>query len=53
VDCIPTTSATSSTLDGRTYEKWSRTKIYEISEDGKAKVHSDTAGDVFKWVKIR
>jgi len=45
-------------IDGRTflfvpYQEWGRTKIYEILADGSAKLHSDTAGDVFKWVKIR
>jgi hypothetical protein len=46
------------TLDGRTflfvqYQSYGRTKIYEIGEDGRAKEHADTVGDVFKWVRVR
>ncbi|HVJ91340.1 MAG TPA: hypothetical protein VM580_16160 [Labilithrix sp.] len=46
------------TLDGRTflfvpYQKWGRTKAYELTSDGKAIARFDTAGDVFKWVRVR
>lgn len=45
-------------LDGRTfvflpYDEWSRTKGYEIAEDGTATEHFDTVGDVFKWIRVR
>lgn len=45
-------------LDGRTflflpYDQWGRTKIYELDAEGRATVHSDTLGDVFKWVRVR
>lgn len=45
-------------LDGRTfvflpYEDYGRTKIYEIDDDGRAIERGDTAGDVFKWIKVR
>jgi len=58
IDVDLSSGAQFAVLDGRTfifapYEDWARTKIYELGDDGKAKVHSDTIGDVFKWVKIR
>jgi hypothetical protein len=45
-------------LDGRTflfvtYEEWSRTRIYELDDDGRATEVGDTIGDVFKWIRIR
>ena len=46
------------TLDGRTfvflpYDEWSRTRIYEIDDEGVATERGDTLGDVFKWVRVR
>jgi hypothetical protein len=45
-------------LDGRTfvflpYEDWSKSKIYELDEDGRAVERATTTGDVFKWVRVR
>jgi hypothetical protein len=58
VDAEVGESAQFAVLDGRTfvflgYDDWARTKIYEIDEDGMAVEHADTAGDVFKWVRVR
>jgi hypothetical protein len=45
-------------LDGRTfvflpYDEWARTKVYELDSAGKATARFETAGDVFKWVRVR
>lgn len=45
-------------LDGRTflfvpYDDWSRTKGYELNDNGAVTEVFDTLGDVFKWVKVR
>jgi hypothetical protein len=45
-------------LEGRTfvfppYEDWGRTKAYELDDEGKAKLHFDLVGDVFKWLRVR
>jgi hypothetical protein len=58
IDVDVSSGAQFAVLDGRTfvfapYEDWGRTKIYELDKNGKASVHSDTVGDVFKWIKVR
>ncbi len=58
IDVDATSGAQFAVLDGRTfvflpYQEWGRSKIYEIDGDGQATERGDTAGDVFKWVKIR
>jgi hypothetical protein len=45
-------------LDGRTFifvpfDDWSRTKVYELAADGKAREHFEVLGDVFKWLRVR
>jgi hypothetical protein len=45
-------------LDGRVfvflpYDSWARTAAYELAGDGTATKLFDTAGDVFKWIKVR
>lgn len=45
-------------LDGRTFvfapfEDWSRSKVYELSDDGTAIERFEVAGDVFKWIRVR
>jgi hypothetical protein len=45
-------------LDGRTfvflpYADWGRSKVYEIGADGVAVERWDTAGDIFKWIRVR
>lgn len=45
-------------LDGRTFvfvpfDDWSRTKVYELDDDGVAREHFEILGDVFKWVRVR
>jgi hypothetical protein len=45
-------------LDGRTFvflpfEDWSKSKVYELSDDGVASERFEVAGDVFKWIRVR
>ena len=58
VDVDTSSGAQFAVLDGHTfvflpYDDWGRSKIYEIDDDGQATERGDTAGDVFKWVRIR
>ena len=58
IDVDLSSGAQFAVLDGRTfvflpYDDWSRTKIYELDKNGRAKEHADTAGDVFKWIRVR
>jgi len=45
-------------FDGRTfllvpYADWSRTRIYELAEDGTVTEHADVVGRVSEWVRVR
>jgi hypothetical protein len=58
IDVEIASGAQMSVVDGRTflfvpYDDWGRTKAYELDADGKATLRFDTAGDVFKWVRVR
>lgn len=58
IDVAIADGAQMATLDGRSfvflpYDDWGRTKAYELMPDGAAVERFDTAGDVFKWVRVR
>lgn len=58
IDVEVASGAQFAVLDGRTfifapYDDWGRSKVYELGQDGKAREHADTVGDIFKWVKVR
>jgi len=45
-------------LDGRTFvflpfDEWSKSAVYEIDDEGKAKRRFEVTGDVFKWIRVR
>ena len=58
IDVEISSGAQFAVLDGRTfvflpYDDWGRTKIYELDAAGRATELADTAGDVFKWIRVR
>jgi hypothetical protein len=58
IDVVTGMGTQFATLEGRTflfvqYERYGRTRIYEIDESGLARRHADTQGDVFKWLRVR
>lgn len=47
-----------SIIDGRTFvflpfEDWSKSMVYELSDDGTATARFEVPGDVFKWIRVR
>ena len=58
IDVAIADGAQTAVLDNRSfvflpYDDWGRTRAYELMSDGTAAERFDTAGDVFKWVRVR
>ncbi|MGC4088114.1 MAG: hypothetical protein QM756_09485 [Polyangiaceae bacterium] len=58
IDVPVASGAQFAVVDGRTfiflpYSDWSRSKVYELDASGNASERADTAGDIFKWVRVR